>query len=951
MGVDATSAEQGIRIENATATPPKTELTPKTQQAIERLAQRVSSPLIHLLTDEIQGQNNPNYSSLFDGGGHRLNDYFIGTSPGIRYNYNHEEAYTLQTEEASALQAVFDAQGVRRDQYLNSIIQSSPSMLSMIQCVRSLTQPRPSGTSSTTSNPHAEARAREEMTIKYGGKFEQMIPTNPTIRNEYLRKVQYVDQAPSSQKRLIPPTEEEQIARLDDEINFQRKELFIDLVSKGIPLYFKAATEFNNDRQTRPPSGFQRLTTKIAEQLTIKGEVTRLNGERILFCTEDDVKGDIEPYPTYMNGIRFVTPFSLVCHEFLRKADSVTPQQTQDLFEFLGREDMIYDLEELREKLDNYQKNPEDHEVVTIRPAKPFRQLLENLHSDINTNTFIFNRIDAMAVAQYAMWQSILHGETLKKLSADPEKEAENPQMKIVKALGQVFDIVKASAANKEISPSSDVIPHHFNEPTANSVVPLTEILRQQEELRIKPHFVIKGDPWNHMGALRRLDELSTYPNLPNLPFKQYDLPQDGDENDQLFITAMRTIQPGQDSDGVFSGRVFTPEHAKLTSVAVTLGEEHLSLGSDYVLQYENKSGHYRIVLTDIGLDKVRRSREGFTYTVGIHPDQSHNGTPPQITALAFSEREKISEFANMLHEQGYSAIAGQLDTLVQSKKGKITTKDLEKALKQGARYTFSLEPHDGEESFSIDRDTLTYLPSPDAEGKATIQCAHAAQLYSDLLNYMTGEDMFYPSTMLHTVQMGFGHVFAGAPHADLRGNMQVVRLRHDSTPTPTKEDYSAGTVHGRDDANTRDILAQVEARQAALVQEIGLHIAEKNLPEIAKDVSKEYIKKVLDATPKDKHGKILMSTAYPPAVTQIGEALHKIEQEGAQILHNPEKKAEIITALITARKNWMLSFNDVSQSNPAVRTARERMFGNFSSLAGFSISSIDRVLTLLQAA
>lgn len=264
------------------------------------------------------------------------------------------------------------------------------------------------------------------------------------------------------------------------------------------------------------------------------------------------------------------------------------------------------------------------------------------------------------------------------------------------------------------------------------------------------------------------------------------------------------------------------PQYAPIANISVSFNQE-LSVqqpvqGIDFNLEYEEKTGHYRIKF--LNEKSINLAKFGIKYEVGLDFVKKQEHIPQKAEQLPLNSL-KVFEVSTMLEEIGFSKLAKELKKSLRpnftdkikslflgNNLPEYTTKNLEKALLNSIYYEFGdTLPKLAEatqvvadfvvEQGLLNKDSFHFLTLPAVEGdKIPVQCGQIAELYATLLQYvLQSEDQTilsaHSSSLFTDTANGitalFGFKSFRGPHADtqllLTDSEEVTRFQKDLTP------------------------------------------------------------------------------------------------------------------------------------------------------------------------
>ena len=265
------------------------------------------------------------------------------------------------------------------------------------------------------------------------------------------------------------------------------------------------------------------------------------------------------------------------------------------------------------------------------------------------------------------------------------------------------------------------------------------------------------------------------------------------------------------------------PQYAPVASLAISSGNEaekqELIIGKDFQLEYQKKTGHYRVkLLSQTALDA---GRKGIKYVAGVDFIDQQKELPKKVNAIELPS-EKIGALSEALRNAGFDRLAERLQETLQphflkrvrlqltGQDARYSSDDVTRAIRDSVYYSFATPGStetkiahqivsaatDGELDFSF---LPQVVPDKASQARIRVQCGHVAELYAVIMNYLLTNEgkssQLYASSLFAdptegvTTMMGF-RLF-GIGHADTRGvvtdsNGQVQQFQEDLTPSPS---------------------------------------------------------------------------------------------------------------------------------------------------------------------
>lgn len=304
----------------------------------------------------------------------------------------------------------------------------------------------------------------------------------------------------------------------------------------------------------------------------------------------------------------------------------------------------------------------------------------------------------------------------------------------------------------------------------------------------------------------------------PEFTFQNYsELVKDQPLNSKVTVASRVPFKATEDGETVY---IALPQYAPIARIDVAGSDsldETLILNEDYILEYEQKTGHYRLTLIS---DRAKKTgRNGLIYNVGLDFLDKQISVPTQVYEIELSS-DKVVDICRILAEAGFGKLASNLEQSLTPKKNplkrsrenknKYTTKDIADAIGKSIYYSFGSSSSQEtlaaneilKEAIDANLD-FSFLATPTSkdkteEAKIKVQCAQVAELYAILINYLFADStslqlikafssqLFTDPTGGITTTMGF-KVFS-SPHGDTRAiiasNDGIYRFQEDVTPS-----------------------------------------------------------------------------------------------------------------------------------------------------------------------
>lgn len=940
------------------------EVSPQSQELIA-LAQRKNNPVIHLFTYYATGINpSKNYSPhayWYETNLARLRkaDFFgYGQSHQLR---GMPDTNNYSPDENAKIDDVL--QGYREDQnvYAREVM-SEPHISEMMNVLNIIASAEPLPHHGIKDYTHEEAQQvmRGKMQLTYGTDWERNVSTDPNLRNTFLRGVFALEETPNplTRNNREPLTIEQVEGLYNGQIRKQTDEVLKDLISLGAEIYVAdpyAISTFEDVPQQLTEddiADLQHTPLRIQRHGKDVGIIDRNEHKSYVFAKRlhkllgkyIDVSRHL--YTPHSRQRFDYADLSYIFDDFIASQKMLNQDTIDQLFKLRTRVDLISYFQSERNTLTGSKGVGNFSGKESIMVFEPLIRDIGEVLVDVQEEPrIIFDRFErknqrtpllnqADEIVNYIKWQ-VLRRTTQGK---------EFPEMPVVNPFDSDNAISTLLQSSETISNLLDHfkntdLPAKFLAASAGAVGSLPYILLEAYKTLFNPPIVVEGHPLRHMRYLSKVKELSTYPDDPDLPFKDYVLPGDVKKKDEVIISTTGTIYLGYDQDGQLSAQVYAPEYSRISNISVNSTNQNLEHTHDFHLQYEGKTGHYRIVFTTTGKEKLRQTGHKVKYKAAVDTTRLVEDATILTPKLELENIVKLGEFAARLEQRGYHRIADELLDLIEDSQrtgAKINTVQLEKAILAGSRYIYSVEQQ------AQEAEDFSYLPPADSKGRARLQCSHSATLFSEMLNTIFEEGEFYPSVMMNTFNRGWGVVFAGLPHSDTRGRVENQRVRHDATPSPTALSFSE--IFKNDELNI-----QPEMQEAQINTEIAVKLMQDIIRERSTQIVNEYIQSVLDHSPIDRrNGQPILGHDMPDAPKELGEVLDQIRKDVPQLFENSEHRHEVLKRLAKLKETWALS-HDISIS-PQNEAAFRQLFGQYRALSSTSIFIIDELNSLIRS-
>ena len=471
----------------------------------------------------------------------------------------------------------------------------------------------------------------------------------------------------------------------------------------------------------------------------------------------------------------------------------------------------------------------------------------------------------------------------------------------------------------------------HYDGPTNPSNASLSELLKTVSSHTSSPDFRLSANPFRFGGQLRRLDELSAYSHDQNPSFRAYYLPSEPKKG--ITISSRKPVFMGVDPDDKQVIRLFTPQFSVINRITISSGNRPLVEKKDYEIEYDDRLGYYRVVLTgDFQSDE-------FSYKITIDPNEKQGSSPKKVDKLSVVQAHRLEEFTTQLALVGYTELAESLQKMIQytqATNGVITTQTITNAVIKGASYSIASDYSDSEiqHAFDLEGVDLSMIPAPTTDGRLLLQCTHAATLLSALFEYVLREDLvekgggFYTSSMYPLVSLGIGVKFSSTPHSDTRGQIGSEFVRHDATPPiriqkvleRIKQSYDRNSPQSHNEQNLGQTNAsEIEEPEFIHFERVTLSFG-------------VYEQLILELTPRDSRGQIPISARFPEAITAVG-GLFKDLQQFSKTISSPLElqPSETITSLKirirSAVEIWSIKHDDTDRKR---KNEFLKVFGNY---------------------
>lgn len=466
----------------------------------------------------------------------------------------------------------------------------------------------------------------------------------------------------------------------------------------------------------------------------------------------------------------------------------------------------------------------------------------------------------------------------------------------------------------------------------ASEMVNLQDILAREVRTLLKPMITIQGHPIKHYAFLKRINEVSTYPieQQDELEFRPVDLLQTPQvENPDLaWATSMSDATP-LIRYGIMP--LYTPEYESVEMVEILCGGELLQPETDFALEYTPNTGHYRVRFTQEGMQKV--AANGIDrYRLGMNPYKLAPEATPLQPFIPIEDIDRLETYAEQLQERGDTQIARRVKKLIERARAAglpVQSDALQDAFCAGSRYGFNRNRV--ADFYRNQRGAIT--PAPDVDGTTVAQCSHAAVLFSECLSYCRPEITVRDASLLKTIDVGLGFIFAGSPHADTRGTTEEGRFRHDTTPgmswrsltdliPETEAQRTAGYRRAEAEKNTVSVASVIETALplAQAHERLRAHISNYD--------------STLDAViPRTRTGQIDISGLPREMIRWRGTLETLLTGFEAVYLNEEERKATIdrLWQLEQTIMQFNMALNDNTKEQQ--RKQLEKMFGRYSTV------------------
>lgn len=844
----------------------------------------------------------------------------------------------------------------KEDLYMRNLMEGSEPIQDLISVIGQIYGFKKPSTRKYTY-PEAESFARSEMVKKYGEGFVQDFSTNPFSRREFQGLLEWYQQAEYPPQNKNPLTISE-AQKLLEETGARHTGLLVgDILEAGIPLSYHTIDPEDLALHKLSSSAISRL--KFSFDQETGGVGCFLDGVQIRIANlRSPMRNDFRVFPV---GIKYIMD------EYLESQNKLTPEQIRFFAEAHSRINLTLAISYLTFHLGAVSLEIKDQSILKYLDEYPefekdaliLKNIADHPSSLLDTNLMRFStpyrqlNIDKTKLQErpqelllnFIKWQTLLSATESEPLTSlkgeDQNKEAGKLNTEPIK---QLMTAMKGVLAAPFIIPrllkgsARKEIPHYWS--MASKFFPEMKHLPLLALARFfKPDFIVTGNPWKHMRPLSQMHDLSTYPSHWKLPFEPYKL-KNG--SNQVYIRTRKLASTGLDPDGKVVGRIYAPEYSRLQTLQIWAAKNKLT-EKDYQIEYEGRTGHYRLVFTETGKERLEASNGQISYIAGIDAKRLADGAPELVESLDITQTNRAIEFSAMLRDRGFTVISEKLEKLIHEKEQEgqpVTTTDLERSLKQGSLYAFSMPPGtNNEEAFMLDKDNFAYMPSPSEDGYAQVQCAHAAQLYSEMLNFIYQNEKFYPSTLLTATYSGLGIVFAGGivAHSDTRGTHAGTRIIHDTQPN-----IAAGYIKEKIARMRRP-----EKSQAEILTDLLIVSTKGEFEDRVQSITKQYFDRVTKEVPK-KAGKVDSNYQFPKAVVELGSIFNDLETNSGSLLDDVDKRNEVMQKLERAREDWLLSLKTYTERSE--RAAHEKLFGSYVEHAPAFVGFINNILNMLKS-
>jgi hypothetical protein len=247
------------------------------------------------------------------------------------------------------------------------------------------------------------------------------------------------------------------------------------------------------------------------------------------------------------------------------------------------------------------------------------------------------------------------------------------------------------------------------------------------------------------------------------------------------------------------------PQYAPVTTLAIQYdggpgSNTPLIDGIDYALEYEPKTGHYRIqLLTD---QAQHAGKLGIEYKAGLDFIENQKNVPPLVTSFQLPA-DRLMQLSKSVQSAGFDKLAANLMHSFTPDK-RYTADDIARAVQQSVYYSFAHHPsRDVRVSNRLVYAAIageldgTSLAEIGSDKKLGVQCQQVSTLYAMLLNYLlpVGSEQAHVSRQYVNVAGGLtgiaGFKAYSVTHADTQRviantSHPPLRFQKDVTPGPS---------------------------------------------------------------------------------------------------------------------------------------------------------------------
>jgi len=923
---------------------------------VNRIAIRTGEPLWQLFAYYVSGylpegknlQNLADNTTTFE---HvYLSEMFYESPHEWDWSYDVSilEEIPMSGQEIEAINFILNRMRDKKNKYAQGILTSNSNCMEMLDTLRATYDLLNNKDQRRKYNyPEADAQAREETRVRHGnGDIDSLMRSDIGVRKEYLRKVTHYMEEPhfmlDKNKTAIP----ESIARLEQEISRQIKFVIEDLL-EDTDLYVTTGLQtvkltqenlqdlevFVGHRYADDPRAYKSLFYRL-----------RYRGDTALIETNSDVdRKRRNELRNFFKSI-FITGNSgvkrrisedlnysiydltdLLSSAYISGKRKLDAEEVQKFQNYYARNTIIYLISEVCEELINPEKVAKKYRKTDIREKNPsilLQQILDRYETSpcdlISGGHWAYMPFAESAryfdMRSYIKWSNIFNG-----LAGKPF-----PDFDVRKSRGgfTLDDLLKSALQFgdkvEHILGKRMPLDHQFSE-TTSELMTARKVIGDILKLYVSPDFILRTGTRGSESQkkLSQIRELSTYPDNIELDFEEHILDESRFHDYDVAIYS-RSVSLAGNENGKRVIRLYTPEYSRINYLVLKESKgRKLQNGTDYILQYERKTGHYRLVLVNPQSDK----NTTYTYTAYIDPTE-HRYSDKGIHLPGSNERV-LKQISEQLWLYGYTQIGRRLDELIElQKNGKnIYSSDLTRAFRDGSKYSF----YDKDDSNIQTMPYASYLPLPTRDGYSRVQCSHAAKLLSSTLNRLFGSDNFYSSHLFNTVQIAPGVVFAGMRHADVRGmgiNIETGQLiRHDSTP--------GLDLHNLLDLDNIYIPEQIKK---------DLFVTQ------AMDIYDVYTFRMLEIGRQENH-----NLNFPRSVVQLVQLLDEMGTSAEMIYNDYTWRNKLMTELLKLRETWLLAgVNTINRKEKDA--AKRKLFGVFQYHSSEALSAIDNAIGLMMS-